>query len=201
MTEADRDVAIQTIHEVARFLCKKYAFPGQTEEDLMQIALMEGLDAWHRCDPERPLRNFLAVHIKRRLLNYRRDNYIRMEKPCNKCPLKAYIPPNGCSAYANKMDCSFYERWFNKNRERQNINNAIDFSIVSDVNEKSMSYDLQISDDIDQKELLEFIDYNIPIDMRKIYLIFMHGGKVSAAKQEALFQIIRELIYDSKKVG
>src|SRR5690606_12240105 len=89
MTKADQDAAIKIIYEVAPPHCRKYSFPGQTEEDLMQIALMEGLDALHRYDRTRSLRNFLAVHIKRRLYNYKRDNYMRMEKPYNRCPLKA----------------------------------------------------------------------------------------------------------------
>jgi hypothetical protein len=38
------------------------------------------MDAMDRYDESRPLENFLAVHVKNRLNNFKRDKYYRQQK-------------------------------------------------------------------------------------------------------------------------
>lgn len=190
----DEEKLIQVIKEVAPPHCRKYSFPGHTEEDMMQIAIMEGIDGAHRWDGKRPLKNFLSIHIRNRLYNYKRNNYSRMEAPCKKCPLKAYLPPDGCSAYKSRMDCDLFKNWYDKNQDRQNINNAMGFEVVSDIHEKSMKSDVLIEDELDTKQLVSLIDDNISGEFRKDYLIYINGGKLSHRRLEELINHIQEIL-------
>jgi len=67
----------EKIREIAKATAKKFVFPNYDEDDIEQEAFIIGLEAMSRYDPERPLENFLRVHIKNRLSNLRRDKYYR----------------------------------------------------------------------------------------------------------------------------
>lgn len=190
----DEKKLLEVIKEVAPPHCKKYSFPGHTEEDMMQIAIMEGIDGAHRWDGKRPLKNFLSIHIRNRLYNYKRNNYSRMEPPCKKCPLNAFLPPDGCSAFKTRMDCELFKTWHEKNQDRQNINNAMGFEVVSDINEKSMKIDAIFDTEIDVKQLLTKIDSEISGEFRKDYLIYINGGKLSNRRLEELIIHIKEIL-------
>ena len=63
------------INSVINNISKKYVFYGYELEDIKQesfIICMEGLKRW---DKERPLQNFLSVHLSNRLKNFVRDNH------------------------------------------------------------------------------------------------------------------------------
>lgn len=63
------------INSVINNISKKYVFYGYELEDIKQesfIICMEGLKRWDR---ERPLQNFLSVHLSNRLKNFVRDNH------------------------------------------------------------------------------------------------------------------------------
>lgn len=189
---------IKTIKEAARPHIIKYTFPGHTSEDMMQLAIMYGIDASHRWDGVRSLKNFLSIHIRNRLYNYRRENYIRMETPCGKCPLKAFIRPNKCKIYDNRLDCELFKNWNDKNLERKNINDAIGFDVVSDINEESMKLYPDLDFEIDTAELLELIDQNIDINYRQDYLVLMNGGKLPGLRLTALRNHIHEIVCQKK---
>ena len=77
MTKQD---VIDTITNVSRRLASKFTFAHYTEDDIAQEAFMIGMEALDRYDENRPLENFLFVHIRNRLKNFKRDNYIRYEQ-------------------------------------------------------------------------------------------------------------------------
>ena len=74
MTE---EQVITTINTVSSRLANKYTFPNYETEDIEQEAFIIGMEAMDRYDEKRPLENFLSVHIKNRLSNFRRDHYYR----------------------------------------------------------------------------------------------------------------------------
>lgn len=188
---------LDTIRIVAKKHIKNYSFPGHTEEDMMQLAIMYGINASHKWDGKRPLKNFLGISIRNALYNYKRKHYMRMEIPCLKCPLKAYIKPNKCELYQNRNDCALFDNWEKSNIERQNINNAIGFDVVSDVEEDSMKLDMDI--DLDREELMQLLDENIDIAFRQDYLTYMNGGRLGHKRQAELFAHIEEIIWPSEK--
>lgn len=63
------------INSVINNISKKYVFYGYELEDIKQeafIICVEGLKRW---DKDRPLQNFLSVHLSNRLKNFVRDNH------------------------------------------------------------------------------------------------------------------------------
>ena len=56
-------------------IAPKYAFNGYSVEDIKQESFIICMDALDRYDPNRPLENFLSVHLSNRLKNFVRDNY------------------------------------------------------------------------------------------------------------------------------
>lgn len=72
MTE---EQAINQISIVVNRIAPKYAFKGYEVDDIKQEAFMICMDALNRYDNNRPLENFLSVHLSNRLKNFVRDNY------------------------------------------------------------------------------------------------------------------------------
>jgi len=77
MTE---EQVILTISKISSRLANKFTFANYEEEDIAQEAFIIGMDAMDRYDEKRPLENFLSVHIKNRLMNFKRDNYYRPDE-------------------------------------------------------------------------------------------------------------------------
>ena len=190
---------IEVIKDAARPHLKKYCFLGHTEEDMLQLAIMYGIDGSHRWDGKRPIKNFLSVHIKNRLYNYKRKHSIKMETPCKKCPLNAYIKPNKCKIYQDRMDCELFRNWKNRNQEKQNINNALGFDVVDDIGERSMMLDDTLGEDIDRAEILDKIDKSIHLEFRKDYLIFIRGGKLSNSRRVKLMEHIESILWPKRE--
>ena len=70
--------------DVINKICDRYAYKFQfgyfTPDDIRQEAFIIAMDALERYDESRPLENFLAVHVKNRLNNFKRDRYYRQQK-------------------------------------------------------------------------------------------------------------------------
>ena len=74
MTE---EQVVSTILKISSRLASKYTFPNYEADDISQEAFIIGLEAMNRYDGVRPLENFLSIHIKNRLKNFKRDHYYR----------------------------------------------------------------------------------------------------------------------------
>ena len=74
---------LEIIERVASRYAHKFRFGYYTAEDIKQEAIIIGMEALNRYDEARPLENFLAVHIKNRLNNFKRDKYYRQTKKEN----------------------------------------------------------------------------------------------------------------------
>jgi RNA polymerase sigma factor (sigma-70 family) len=66
---------IDQITIVINRIAPKYTFRDYDVEDIKQEAFMICMDALDRYDTNRPLENFLSVHLSNRLKNFVRDNY------------------------------------------------------------------------------------------------------------------------------
>ena len=66
---------IEKINLVVNRISPKYTFKGYDVDDIKQEAFMICMDALNRYDTNRPLENFLSVHLSNRLKNFVRDNY------------------------------------------------------------------------------------------------------------------------------
>jgi DNA-directed RNA polymerase specialized sigma24 family protein len=146
-------------------LATKFTFPNYEADDITQEAFIIGMEAMNRYDEMRPLENFLSVHIKNRLKNFKRDNY--------------YRPDEG---KAEKI-----QQGKKKLLDAQSVDTMREFLISSEV-----------SDNLEQRELVEYIDINLPAQMRSDYLRFMNDQPLSKTKKANLIaelKIILENFY------
>lgn len=72
MTEQE---VIDQINIVVNRMSARYTFHGYDIDDIKQEAFIICMDALERYDHNRPLENFLAVHLSNRLKNFVRDNF------------------------------------------------------------------------------------------------------------------------------
>ena len=70
-----REEVIHQIHTVVNRIAPKYTFTGYEVDDIKQEAFIICVDALERYDHNRPLENFLSVHLSNRLKNFVRDNF------------------------------------------------------------------------------------------------------------------------------
>lgn len=75
MTEEQVLTTLETV--VDRFK-RKYKFGSYTEDDIKQEAYILCLAALEKYDGIRPLENFLSVHLRNRLFNFRRNNITKI---------------------------------------------------------------------------------------------------------------------------
>lgn len=68
---------LDKIIELANIHAPKYVFGMYTKEDLIQEAILMGIDAYTRWDGVRPFANFICKHISNRLKTFKRDKYFR----------------------------------------------------------------------------------------------------------------------------
>lgn len=71
-------IHLKTIQTIAERIASKYVFGYFDKEDIVQEAVIFGLEAYEKWDRIRPLENFISVHISNRLKNFKRDNYFRL---------------------------------------------------------------------------------------------------------------------------
>ena len=71
---------IDVITKVSESLSNKFTFAFYTTEDIKQEAFIMGMEGLDRYDENKPLENFMYVHIGNRLKNFKRDNYFRQDE-------------------------------------------------------------------------------------------------------------------------
>lgn len=158
---------IKKIQEIATGLAKRYTFPNYDKDDIEQEAFIIGLESMARYDPDRPLENFLRVHMKNRLLNLRRDKYYRSE--------------NG-----------------NAEKIQQKKKKLLDASPFDNLSFAFSSLD---PNNLESKELLEFIDKNLDSLYRADYLRFIDGKRLTKAKRLRLFNQLKDIMVEYYENG
>jgi len=192
------DDFIDIVNSISKKLCDKFKFGYFDREDIKQECFILAMDALSRYDSDRPLINFLWSHIHNRLCNLKRDKYFRLEKPCFKCPLNAYVAKDDlCTAYDNKEDCSFYAVWLEKNTSKQNIMNPIGMSCMNDENEQRMKNNDSVFSNVANDEILNIVDNNISISMRKYWLQQRAGIRIPKKHYDLLIEEIHQILKDN----
>lgn len=169
--EAEQAI-IAIITKVARSVAPTYRFGYHTIEDMEQQAVVFALDVLTQpdvYDTSRPLENFLSVHIRNRLSNFRRQHYMRTEPPCKCCD--PYIACSGSR-------CQKWIDWNKRNTIKQSLMKTVDTSTVF---EKETAKDKDISHG---DELAELVDRLIPMDLRRDYLKMIDGESVPKHRRE-----------------
>jgi len=176
---------LDIMERISGKLANKFKFGYHEIDDMKQQASMYAWEGIEKYDGVRPLENFLWVHVRNRLFNYKRNNYARPDKPCNDCPLNAYID-HRCTAYDNIMNCEHYSKWENRNQAKRNLMSTkehVDY--IDPISERP--------EDFSSKEIYDIIDKNMPVEMRESWIRFSKRLKLPKAKRDAILEVIQEI--------
>lgn len=176
---------LKTIDKVVKRLAYKFRFAYHTLEDIEQEGRIIAWQAMEYYDYERPLENFLWRVIRNGLFNFKRDNYTRPNKPCEKC--------EWVCTKEGQEECELYLNWIERNKARRNILNPIDLDSVSDEKEHSMHVVDLIEERVERKEVLDIIGQQIPIEMRADWLKLLRGIHVPKVRREELEKTVNEI--------
>ena len=184
---------LQVLDNISKRLVNKFRFGYHDLDDMKQQAAIFALEGLEKYDNKRPLENFLWTHVRNRLFNYKRNNYQRPDKPCLTCPLydKLYqCSDNQCSEFKNKHDCELYSAWALRNEAKKNIMQPVYIEQENLNSYHSSNFVL----DIQNQEIIKFLDENIKAEYREIYLKLKHGNKISKQNLSKLQQHISSLM-------
>jgi len=160
--------------EVINKICDRYAYKFQfgyfEPDDIRQEAFIIALDALDRYEEGRPLENFLAVHVKNRLNNFKRDKYYRQNK--------------------KKDD----DRQAQLNNSKKFLMEPLDISNIRDENERNMRDDNDFVELIANSELLSIIDEKLDVAYRSDYLRMRDGAYVPKPRREEITQEINKIL-------
>ena len=194
MTEKE---VLEVIEKIASKLCYKFKFGYHDVEDMKQQARFFAIKGIDKYDGKRPLENFLWTHVRNRLFNYKRDNYERPDNPCPSCP---FFDPNydcsksQCEKFQDKSECDLFYGWHNRNTSKKNIMAPVTMSGMKDEGESILKYQSSIVNDLYEKQILDYIDDNIPINLRKDFIRFKNGLRIPKARKAAVLDCIEELM-------
>ena len=160
--------------DVINRICDRYAYKfkfGYFEpDDIRQEAFIIAIDALERYDESRPLENFLAVHVKNRLNNFKRDKYYRQNKK-------------------NKDD-----KQQQLNNSKKFLMEPLDITNIRDEQEKNMRLSDDFIESIANQELLDIIDEHLDVSLRSDYLRVRDGTYVPKPRREQIIEEIVEIL-------
>ena len=164
MTEQE---VTETIERVASRYAYKFQFAYYTPDDIKQEAFLIAMEALERYDSSRPLENFLAVHIKNRLNNFKRDKFYRQTSGDNI-----------------------------NNNSKKHLMEPLDIANIRDEFEDNMKTQDDFISNVENAELLNLIDEHLDVALRADYLRILHNVYVSKPRREQIYfkiqQILRE---------
>lgn len=184
------------LDNISKRLAHKFRFAYHDIEDMKQQAAIFAIEGLEKYDNKRPLENFLWTHVRNRLFNYKRNNYQRPDKPCLNCPFfdkNLTQSINQCSKFSNKNDCELYASWSKRNEAKKNI---IQPSHIED--DSYYRSNVNFSLNIQNQELIKFLDDNIETEYRENYLKLKHGVKVPKQQLNKLKKHIASLMENKK---
>jgi|TARA_R110000824_G_scaffold1679_3_gene8355 DNA-directed RNA polymerase specialized sigma24 family protein len=179
---------IDIINIVADRLCYKFKFGYHSADDMKQQARLFAWEGMEKYDEKRPLENFLWTHVRNRLYNFKRNNYSRLEKPCDTCEF--YISKK-CTAFDDQMECSLYKGWSDRNSAKKSLMHSI--SVDFDQKEEDNS----VLGTIQSKELVELVDSELHVSFREDWIRFINNLKLSKTKKDRLVEEIKNVLEEN----
>ena len=172
MTE---EQVIQTINKVINRYAHRFRFGYYDADDIKQEAFIIAMEALERYDKDRPLENFLAVHVKNRLSNFKRDKFFRR-------------PPDSDN---NQLSP--------KSEAKKFLMEPLNIENIRDAHEANMSDSEDFVNRSDTAELFLLIDQYLPISFRADYLRMMHDVYVPKPRREQIHQEIANIFKEYNK--
>lgn len=190
---------LEALENITKRLAIKFKFGYHEIDDMKQQAAIFAIEGLQNYDKGRPLENFLWTHVRNRLFNYKRNNYQRPDKPCQSCEFfdKHYAKSdNQCTQHKDKLNCELYASWFNRNDAKKNIMQPQYISENQNIT-SSLTKDSFLQN-LENKEIIGFLDDNVESQFREAYLKLKHGAKVPKSEVVKLQKYIESLIENFK---
>ena len=163
MTE---EQVIETINKVVNRYAHKFKFGFYEADDIRQEAFIIAMEALDRYDENRPLENFLAVHVKNRLSNFKRDKFFRKNPDLQN------------------------EKSEQRNNVKKFLMEPLNIEMIRDEHEDNMKQMDSFIDRVDTAELFNLIDEYLDISFRADYLRILHGVYVPKPRREQIYKEI-----------
>lgn len=197
MTEGE---AVDVIDKVVNALARKFRFGYHAIEDMKQQGRLFAVEVLTHgnYDESRPLENFLFTHVRNRLINYKRDNYVRNEPPCRSCPFfdpKCKQSTNQCSAFEDKTECKKLMDWKLRNDAKKSLMQPVDVSIMGDTPGRSQDMASLAS----FKELEHLIDKHLSVELRSDYLRMKADEAIPKSRRQRVREAILAIIQASER--
>lgn len=170
------DEVLALIKRISKKLAYTFIFPPYTYEDVVQEGIILGIEGLEGYSEDYPLENFLWVHMRRRFCTFKRNNYMRLTKPCLTCPFQAYLKKSDiCTKYHEKSDCELYSEWEGVVEKKKNLNSPISM-------EHEHYKEADPATELSHKEMIKLIDEKISISSRPLWLQVKGGIKLSKSQ-------------------
>jgi len=174
---------ISIIEKISKRFSKKFRFGYHDTEDIEQQAALYALEGIKAYLPEKgDLENFLCVHVRNRLMNFKRDNYFRLDAPCTGCP---FNKNDVCTAFEDKMDCELFAAWLRKREVRKNLMNPAESYYESGSHAPN---------EIDRRETLSKINSRLDPLLRADFLRILDGVAVPKHRKNKVRQAVQEIL-------
>lgn len=185
MTE---EQVLREIKQIVDKISPTYTFGYYDLEDIKQEATIEALSVLPSYDTTRPLANFLFVHIKRRLLNLRRNKYKRTDAPCSLCHNHRH------HEHENGKMCKKYVNWKKNNSTKANLTHPLTIHHINEDTESNVEIADTISKEIANNELRELINTKLDPSLRNDYLRMLAREKIPKVRRKKVEVAIREIV-------
>lgn len=174
---------LAAIERTVSLLSTTYTFGYYDVDDIKQFGRMKAIELMNggAYDPSKPLENFIYTHVKRRLLNLRRNLNMRSDPPCKACHAGEHCTPGGCAKY---------ESWRKRNVSKANLMRPVEMEECHE--NRGLSPDLSMS--IDHVQMMQKIDEELPVEFRLVWKQLLDGVKVPRAKIEAVRQVVQKIL-------
>ena len=166
---------LEEIENVAKRLAPKYVFPGYDLEDIIQEAIIIGLNSFQLYDESRgTFSAYMYVHINNRLKTLKRDKYYR--------PL-----PSNCQDCKQDELCPICLGRSKRNATKRGIASPVDIGEVDIV-------EVRVEDALEIEEARQKIADKLPLEMREDYLRMLDDFYVPKARRLLIEEEVRKIL-------
>lgn len=183
---------LEIIERLLNILAHRYKFSYFTLEDIKQEGRIIAINGLHGYDESRPLDNFLYSHLKNRLSNFVRDNYVRAESPCKLCRRKI----QGKTEHIDGQFCEKHIAWKKRITQKLGVHNPKALYTIQDAEQLFCSPEPneEKSTQEERDRLIEMISDNISVEVRTTFLMMLEGMNVKFTDKEVLLEEIRRVL-------
>lgn len=165
------DEQLQIAERVANYLAPRMKFSYLEIADIKQECMILAMEAMKKYEPNKgaSLHTFVHMYVRNRLLNFKRDNYVRP------------IPKNSSKEKIEAMTLS------------NDLKRSLLSPATGSFNEDKSEAKAKVECETEVEGFLEYCKLHIPIEYMSELNCLLDGGTIPKHRKNELFRILREL--------